>query len=67
LAALVGAFCGSIGTVALQEWLRARRERREHRETLIRRYLYYLVASVHEGCCNVDRVTRSTSADLYDS
>jgi hypothetical protein len=35
LAALIGAFCGSIGTVAVQEWLRARRERREHRETLI--------------------------------
>jgi hypothetical protein len=49
LAALVGAFCGSIGTVALQEWLRARRERREHRETLIRRYLYYLVASGARG------------------
>jgi hypothetical protein len=44
LAALVGAFCGSIGTVAVQEWLRARQERREHRETLIRRYLYLLAS-----------------------
>lgn len=35
LAALIGAYCGSIGTAAVQEWLRARRERREHRETLI--------------------------------
>lgn len=46
LAALIGAFFGSIGTVAVQEWLRARRERREHREVLVHRYLFQLQDAV---------------------
>jgi hypothetical protein len=46
LAALIGAFFGSMGAVALQEWLRARRERREHREALVNRYLFQLQDAV---------------------
>jgi hypothetical protein len=46
LAALIGAFFGSIGAVAFQEWLRARRERREHREVLVHRYLFQLQDAV---------------------
>jgi hypothetical protein len=40
LAAFIGAICGSIGAVAVQEGFRVRRERREHREVLVRRYLF---------------------------
>jgi hypothetical protein len=46
LAALIGAFCGSIGTVAVQEWLRSRREHNQHREALVRRYLFQLQDAV---------------------
>lgn len=46
LAALIGAFFGSIGTVAVQEWMHGRRERREHREALVHRYLFQLQDAV---------------------
>lgn len=46
LAALIGAFFGSIGTAVVQEWLRSRRERDEHREALVRRYLFQLQDAV---------------------
>lgn len=39
-------FVGSIGTVAVEEWLRARRETRERREAFVRRYLFQLQDAV---------------------
>jgi hypothetical protein len=46
LAALIGAFIGSIGTAVVQEWLRSRREGGERREALVRRYLFQLQDAV---------------------
>jgi hypothetical protein len=53
--AALGAFFGSIGAVAVQEWLRARRERREHREALVRRYLFQFQDAVEALAPRVPR------------
>ena len=46
LAAFIGAVVGSIGAVVVEEQLRARRERKERREALVRRYLFQLQDAV---------------------
>jgi hypothetical protein len=46
LAAFIGAVIGSVGAVLAEEILRRRREYRERRETLVRRYLFQLQDAV---------------------
>lgn len=48
--------CGSIGTVAVQKWLRARRKRLERRDALVRRYLFQLQDAVETLWHRVDNV-----------
>jgi hypothetical protein len=46
VAAFIGALVGSIGSVLVEELLRRRREEREQRKALIRRFLFPLQDAV---------------------
>jgi hypothetical protein len=46
VAAFIGALVGSIGSILVEELLRRRRERREQREALVRRFVFPLQDAV---------------------